>query len=65
MLSEFDIVALQEVFDCLGAGNKEMLIAKATKAGFLYSICDENASFMSTQILDGGLVILSRFPIVA
>lgn len=44
---------------------REKVIAYAVKAGFFYHFCDEDPQFGSTYLSDGGLVILSKFPIIA
>jgi len=36
----------------------------ATKAGFFYIVCDDEPGFGSTYVSDGGLMIISRFPII-
>jgi hypothetical protein len=43
---------------------REKMIALLTKAGFFYIAMDEDPEFLSSNISDGGLMIVSRFPIV-
>lgn len=62
-IHEFDIVCCQELFSTLNS-RKQRLIAYAKKAGFIYhAVCDP-PSLLSGYVTDGGLLILSRFPIV-
>lgn len=56
-LSKYDIIALQEMF-CFGSGRRHRLIKAAKRAGFLYHASAPHG------FIDGGLVILSRFPIM-
>lgn len=62
---EFDVVCLQEVFAGLFSEIREIFIQYATKAGFLYIVTDDDPPSGGTYLFDGGLVILSRFPIVS
>lgn len=62
-LEDFDIVCNQEVFSTLNS-RKQRLISYAQKAGFLYYATSDPPSFFSGYATDGGLVILSRFPII-
>ena len=43
---------------------KSLLVCLAQKAGFLYSATVEDPSFNRTYLGDGGIMILSRFPIL-
>ena len=43
---------------------REKMIGLLTKAGFFYIATDDDPEFLSTNISDGGLMIISRFPIV-
>jgi hypothetical protein len=43
---------------------REKMIALLTKSGFFYIETDEDPEFLSSNISDGGLMIVSRFPIV-
>jgi endonuclease/exonuclease/phosphatase family metal-dependent hydrolase len=63
-LPEFDIVCLQEMFGFLNK-RKHKLIRCATKAGFLYYADSTSPSFFTSFVVDGGLLVLSRFPILA
>lgn len=62
-LGDFDIVCLQEMFGTLNK-RKHKLIRCATKAGFLYYADSPSPSFFTSFVVDGGLLILSRFPIL-
>jgi len=64
-LAEFDIVCFQEAFGGIFSETREKIMAYATKAGFLYIVHDDDPGYGSTYISDGGLMILSRFPIVS
>ncbi len=62
-LNDFDIICNQEVFSTLNS-RKQRLISYAQKSGLIYHTSSEQPSFFSGYATDGGLVILSRFPIV-
>jgi endonuclease/exonuclease/phosphatase family metal-dependent hydrolase len=62
-LSKYDIVLFQEVFGVFSLSCNE-LIGKAKKFGFNYCITPENPPFFSRHMMDNGLLILSKFPIV-
>jgi len=57
----FDVICLQEVF-AFGSTRRTRLIEAAKKVGLSYSSCNRNPCFIKG--IDGGLVILSKFPIV-
>lgn len=58
----YDIICLQEVFGALNT-RKGKIIKEAIKLGFEYFSYSPYPGFWSQQMIDGGLVILSRFPI--
>ncbi|EGR27641.1 hypothetical protein IMG5_192450 [Ichthyophthirius multifiliis] len=60
---DFEIICLQEVFAFLNQ-RKEKIIENAIKQGFLYHAKSPQPSFFSFQLVDGGLLTLSKFPIV-
>ncbi len=62
-LEDFDIVCNQEVFTTFNS-RKARLISYAQKAGFMYHCVSDAPGFFSGYATDGGLAILSRFPIV-
>lgn len=64
LLDEFDIVCLEEMFGFLNR-RKHKMIRCATKAGFLYYADAVSPSFFTSFVVDGGLLVLSRFPIIA
>mmetsp|Transcript_16780 Transcript_16780/g.25853 ORF Transcript_16780/g.25853 Transcript_16780/m.25853 type:complete len:128 (+) Transcript_16780:52-435(+) len=64
-LSDYDIVCLQEVWGGMYSDARCKLLAMAMKAGFIYQAQDDAPAYESSYVLDGGLVIISRFPIVA
>mmetsp|Transcript_23649 Transcript_23649/g.20572 ORF Transcript_23649/g.20572 Transcript_23649/m.20572 type:complete len:158 (+) Transcript_23649:83-556(+) len=63
LLGNYDIVCLEEMFGFLNR-RKHKLIRCATKAGFLHYAESSSPSFFTTFLVDGGLLMLSRFPIV-
>ena len=63
-LHHFDIMCFQEVFDFFNNTRREKLITYARKAGFLYHSVCESAPIFSSALLDGGILTLSRFPIL-
>lgn len=62
-MSNFDIIALQEMFS-YGSSRQKRIIASAEKAGFNYQVCSPSGGLFHGNI-DGGLVILSKFPIIS
>ncbi len=63
VLNEFDIILLQEMF--AGFNNrKQQIIKYANLNGIFYFTDSPSPSFFSKTIVDGGLLILSRFPII-
>jgi len=63
IMQNFDVICLQEMFGLLNK-RKHKLINFAKKNGFLYHTDSPSPSFFSSYIVDGGLLILSRFPIL-
>ncbi|KAJ1852402.1 hypothetical protein GGH12_002705 [Coemansia sp. RSA 1822] len=63
ILPNYDVVCLQEMFE-FASSRRSRLFAAAEKLGFAYYVASERQYVWSAAI-DGGLVILSRFPIVA
>jgi len=62
-LNFYDIICLQEMFGSLN-NRKDQIIKKALEAGFYFIADIPPPSFFSKSIVDGGLLILSRFPIL-
>ena len=62
-LDEFDIICHQEVFTTLNT-RKQRLITYAKKAGYTYHAVNDMPSLFSGYATDGGLLTLSRFPII-
>lgn len=62
-LENFDIICLQEMFGTLSSRRHEM-IKYANKCGFFFYVEVPAPSFFSKSLVDAGLLILSRFPIV-
>jgi endonuclease/exonuclease/phosphatase family metal-dependent hydrolase len=63
VLDNYDIICLQEVFDLLN-DRKERIIQGAIERGLHYYATSPRPSFFSKELIDGGLLVLSRFPIV-
>lgn len=63
ILPRYDIVCLQEVFGTLNP-RKERIIAAGRAAGLKHCAKSPAPGFWSSYVTDGGLLILSRFPIV-
>ncbi|KAJ2719430.1 hypothetical protein GGI07_005209, partial [Coemansia sp. Benny D115] len=62
ILPNYDIVCLQEMFE-YASSRRARLLAAAEKLGFSYYVASERQYLWSAGI-DGGLVILSRLPVV-
>jgi endonuclease/exonuclease/phosphatase family metal-dependent hydrolase len=63
ILDCYDIICLQEMFGSFN-NRKQELIKFANKSGLFFYCDSPSPSFFSTCLADGGLLILSRFPIV-
>jgi endonuclease/exonuclease/phosphatase family metal-dependent hydrolase len=61
-INNYDIICLQEMFDSFSS-RKLKLIRAAIHAGFFFYAETKSPSFFSFAVVDGGLLILSRFPI--
>jgi endonuclease/exonuclease/phosphatase family metal-dependent hydrolase len=64
VLPKYDVICLQEMFGAY-SNRRSYLIQKAREAGFLYHVKSPNPTALSSHFIDGGLLILSRFPIVS
>ncbi|KAJ1899904.1 hypothetical protein LPJ66_001823 [Kickxella alabastrina] len=62
ILPNYDIVCLQEMFE-YASSRRARLMAAAQKLGYRYSVTSER-QFLWNVGIDGGLVILSRLPVV-
>jgi endonuclease/exonuclease/phosphatase family metal-dependent hydrolase len=62
-INDFDVIALQEMF-ALGSSRQDRFIAAARKYGFNYYCRSIAPPFFSLKFVDGGLLILSKYPIV-
>src|ERR1051325_8929656 len=60
VLPNYDIICLEEMFE-FGSSRRARLLEAARKAGFNYSLTLPHGGFMLA--IDGGLVMLSKFPI--
>jgi hypothetical protein len=61
---DFDVICCQEIFDFLNKNRRQKFITYAQKAGFLYHCTSDPAPIFSNAFIDGGLLTLSRFPIL-
>jgi len=59
----FDVICLQEMFGSFNS-RKQTIIRMANKSGLFYYVESPSPPFFSKFIADGGLLILSRFPIM-
>ena len=60
-LQNYDIVCMQEVFGSLSSRRKHLIQSAGQRAGLLYSFHSPSSGVRS--VVDGGCLILSRFPI--
>lgn len=63
-LDHYDIISLQELFTC-GSFRAKRFLLEAEKRGFHYYVSGPSPPIISTALVDGGLAILSRYPIVS
>eukprot|EP01017_Pseudomicrothorax_dubius_P025445 TRINITY_DN2751_c0_g1_i2.p1 TRINITY_DN2751_c0_g1~~TRINITY_DN2751_c0_g1_i2.p1 ORF type:complete len:244 (+),score=35.90 TRINITY_DN2751_c0_g1_i2:61-792(+) len=63
-MHSYHVICLQEMFGFM-SHRKSRLINHAFKSGFKYWVASPKPSFFSKALIDGGLLILSRFPIVS
>ena len=63
-IHHYDIVCFQEAWGFFQE-IKQLIVALAQKAGFLYYAETKDPSFASTYIGDAGILILSRFPVTS
>ncbi len=62
-LPDFDIICFQEMFGTFHDRKKKMIKA-AKENGYLYYLTSKSPSFFSKFLIDGGLLLISRFPII-
>ena len=62
-IDNFDIICFQELFTTLN-DRKHRMIREGSKRGLKYYISAKVPSFFSKYLVDSGLLILSRYPIV-
>ena len=62
-LPDFDIICFQEMFGTFHDRKKKMIKA-AKENGYLYYLSSKSPSFFSKFLIDGGLLLISRFPII-
>lgn len=63
ILPSYDLVCLQEVFGLLSS-RKARIIAAAKALGYAYSVESPAPGFFASHLIDGGLLILSRYPVL-
>ncbi|KAJ1957182.1 hypothetical protein GGI12_005097 [Dipsacomyces acuminosporus] len=63
ILPNYDVVCLQEMFE-FASSRRSRLLAAADKLGFKYYVASDR-QFLWNLAIDGGLVILSKYPIVS
>lgn len=62
LLKDYDIVCLQEIFDVF-THRCQKLLRMAAKIGFTYFAKSQLPGIFEPFIIDGGLLILSKYPI--
>ncbi|ORY29897.1 hypothetical protein BCR33DRAFT_571763 [Rhizoclosmatium globosum] len=62
VLPGYDVVCLQEIYSS-GSTRMSKLLVQAKKYGFEYHVASPSKGILNTSV-DGGLLILSRYPIV-
>jgi endonuclease/exonuclease/phosphatase family metal-dependent hydrolase len=62
-LPDYDIICFQEIFGAFHDRKKKMIKA-AKENGYLYYLSSKSPSFFSKFLIDGGLLLISRFPII-
>lgn len=62
-IKRFDIISLQEQFTFINP-RPVRLLEKALENGFKYAYKYQEPDYMSNMIINGGLLILSRYPVV-
>lgn len=63
-LDKFDIICFQELFN-LANYRQQLLLDTAAEKGFPYYVKSVNPSWSSGKFIDAGLVIISKYPILA
>ena len=63
IIKNYDIVCFQEIFDTL-THRHQKLINEAKDAGFKYFTDGQSPSFFSPFLIDSGLLIISKYPII-
>jgi len=62
-IDNYDIISLQEIF-CLANYRQQMLLKAAFDQGFKYFTQSKRSAWFSGKLIDAGLLILSKYPIV-
>jgi Endonuclease/Exonuclease/phosphatase family len=63
ILPAYDIICLQEIF-AYGSSRRSQLFQAAQSQGFAYCIGSSTKSLICNGCIDGGLLILSKFPFI-
>ena len=62
-MENFDVICFQELFSLL-AFWKERMVSLAQQKGLIYHVVSPTPWFFEKELCDGGLLIVSRYPIV-
>ncbi|KXS11617.1 hypothetical protein M427DRAFT_60480 [Gonapodya prolifera JEL478] len=63
VLEMYDVICLQEMF-AYGSSRQSKLISQAKKLGFEYYVASPTKGLVGNGAVDGGLMVMSRYPIV-
>ena len=63
LLNNYSIICFQEIFGAIH-NRKHKMIKKAIENGFYYILKSKTPSFFSKYLIDGGLLLLSKYPII-
>ncbi|KAJ3091888.1 calcium calmodulin-dependent protein kinase type 1G [Quaeritorhiza haematococci] len=61
-MKNYDIIAIQEMY-AYGSSRQSRMLSYAKRAGLEYYVCSPSKGLLNAMI-DGGLMVLSRYPIV-
>ena len=60
---KYDVISLNEAFDTFTHRQHELCV-RLDKAGFKYMVSSPKPGLCETKLIDGGVIIFSKFPIV-
>lgn len=63
IIKNYDIICFQEIFDSF-THRHQKLIEEAKDSGFKYFTNGQSPSFFSPYLIDSGLLIISKYPII-